>query len=219
MQTRWPMLTVIVCLVAALLAGCPKQTAEAPEPLPPAQEPEPTQPAAEEATPVTEGTETIVKIATEKGDIICRLFDEQAPITAGNFLLLVDTGFYDGLTIHRRDEGFVIQGGDPQGNGFGGPGFSIPLEVSEELKHGRGVLSMARSENPDSAGSQFFVCLSDNMNVRGLDMSYAVFGEVTEGMDVVDKIAIGDKMTRVTVESESPHAGTARKKAEAARIR
>ncbi len=172
----------------------------------------------EEETLVSEGTETIVKIATEKGDIVCRLFDEKAPITAGSFILLIDDGFYDGLTIHRVDPGFVIQGGCPDGNGFGGPGFTIPLEVSPELKHDRGVLSMASSSAPDSAGSQFFVCLGGVSRVGFLDNDYAVFGEVTEGMDVVDSIAIGDVMTSVTIESESPFAAVAREAAAEARI-
>ncbi|MCD6359509.1 MAG: peptidylprolyl isomerase [Armatimonadetes bacterium] len=190
-------------------AGAPEAPAEA----------DTTKPDAEEGAAVTESSDTVVKIATDKGDIVCRIFDEKAPITAGNFLLLVDKGFYDGLTFHRVDPGFVIQGGDPEGNGLGGPGFSIPLEVSEDLKHDRGVLSMARATNPDSAGSQFFICLGDAQRVGFLDMQYAVFGKVIEGMDVVDRIAIGDRMTKVSIESESPYADAARAKAEKARIR
>jgi len=222
-----PLLTALAILALALTAGCPQPASEAEAPAPPpVPDPEPAtpeepaeQPTAEEGATVNAETETVVEIATEKGEIICRLFDEKAPITAGNFLLLVDEGFYDGLTFHRRDEGFVIQGGDPQGDGFGGPGFSIPLETSEGLKHDRGILSMARAEDPDSAGSQFFICLGERERVAFLDeLGYGVFGEVIEGMDVVDKIQIGDKMTEVTVESESSHADAARKKAEEARI-
>lgn len=172
----------------------------------------------EEDTNVTESTDTVIKIETGKGEIICKLFDEKAPITAGNFLLLIEDGFYDGIVIHRVDPGFVIQGGCPQGNGMGGPGFAIPLEVSPELKHAKGILSMARSTAPDSAGSQFFICLGSGSAVDFLDMSYAVFGEVTEGIEVVDQIAIGDVMTKVSVVSSGPHAEAARAAAKDARI-
>ncbi len=221
MPARALLAVALVCLAGWLVAGCGKQSAQTPVTPPPvpAPEPPPAQSAAEPTPAAPASSQTTVKIATDKGDIICRLFDEQAPITAGNFLLLVDEGFYDGLTFHRREEGFVIQGGDPEGNGTGGPGYSIPLEVSEKLKHGRGVLSMARAQDPDSAGSQFFICLSDDPPVRNLDMGYAVFGEVIEGMDVVDRIAVGDKMVKLTVQSQSPYANAARKKAKAARIR
>ncbi len=172
----------------------------------------------EEDTEVSEATETVIKIETDKGDIVCKLFDKDAPISAGNFLLLVEDGFYDGIVIHRRDEGFVIQGGCPDGNGFGGPGFAIPLEVKPELKHAKGILSMARSQSPDSAGSQFFICLGNGSAVDFLDMQYAVFGEVTEGIEVVDKIAIGDVMNKVSVVSTGPHAEAARAAAKEARI-
>lgn len=172
----------------------------------------------EEDANVTETGDTVIKIETDKGDIICKLFDEKAPITAGSFLLLVEDGFYDGLTFHRVEPGFVIQGGDPAGNGSGGPGFAIPLEVSPDLKHAKGVLSMARAQDPDSAGSQFFVCLGSGSAVNFLDMQYAVFGEVTEGIEVVDKIAIGDVMNKVSVVSAGPHAEAARAAAKEARI-
>ena len=218
--------TTVLILVALALAvaivGCGKreqvQTPEAPpEPPPATTMTEPTQPG--EGETEMAAADTVVKIETSRGDIVAKLFDEEAPITAGNFLLLIDRGFYDGLTIHRVDRGFVIQGGDPNGDGFGGPGFSIPLEVSEGLKHDRGVLSMARADPPDSAGSQFFICLGNAQRVGLLDMHYAVFGKVTEGMDVVDKIQIGDVIKKITIESESPHANDARKAAEQARIR
>jgi len=161
---------------------------------------------------------TVVKIETEKGAILVELFDLDAPITAGNFLLLVDYGFYNGLTFHRVDPGFVIQGGDPEGDGSGGPGFTIPLQVTPRHTHDRGILSMARSGQPDSAGSQFFICLGGPDKVERLDGGYAVFGEVVEGMDVVDQIEPGDKMVKVTVESESPDAAAARSAARKARV-
>jgi cyclophilin family peptidyl-prolyl cis-trans isomerase len=184
--------------------------------------PTPDQPVAvepEEDTNVTEATDTVIKIETDKGDIICKLFDEKAPITAGSFLLLVEDGFYDGLTFHRVEPGFVIQGGDPAGNGSGGPGFAIPLEVSPELKHAKGLLSMARTSDPDSAGSQFFICLGNGSAVNFLDMQYAVFGEVTEGIEVVDQIAVGDVMNKVSVISAGPYAEAARAAAKEVRIR
>ncbi len=119
------------------------------------------------------------------------LFPEIAPNTVNNFLSLVRKGFYDGVVFHRVIEGFMIQGGDPTGTGSGGPGYHIKGEfalngINNPLKHSRGVLSMARSQHPDSAGSQFFVMHGDAFY---LDGQYAAFGKVIEGMDVVDGIA------------------------------
>lgn len=134
----------------------------------------------------------IVTIEMENGDIMkLELYPEIAPNTVNNFVSLVNKGFYDGLTFHRVIEGFMIQGGDPSGNGTGGPDYSIPGEFSingfiNELKHSAGVISMARSQHPDSAGSQFFIMHKDAPH---LDGSYAAFGKITEGMDVVNKIA------------------------------
>ncbi|NAP01543.1 peptidylprolyl isomerase [Halomonas sp. MG34] len=122
--------------------------------------------------------------------IIAELYPKVAPNTVANFISLIEDGFYDGLTFHRIEPGFVIQGGDPEGNGTGGPGYSIAGEfesngVKNDLIHDRGVLSMARSQSPDSAGSQFFIMLESSPH---LDGDYAAFGEVTEGMDTVDEI-------------------------------
>ena len=119
------------------------------------------------------------------------LYPEIAPITVKNFIDLANSGFYDGLIFHRVIAGFMIQGGDPTGTGMGGPGYCIKGEfymngVDNRLKHKRGVLSMARSMNPNSAGSQFFIMHDDAPH---LDKNYAAFGKVTEGMDVVDQIA------------------------------
>lgn len=118
------------------------------------------------------------------------LYPEVAPNTVQNFISLVNKGFYDGLIFHRVIPDFMIQGGDPDGIGSGGPGYSIPGEFSSnrfenKLKHTRGVLSMARSSSPDSAGSQFFIMVADSPS---LDNEYAAFGKVTEGMDAVDEI-------------------------------
>ena len=126
------------------------------------------------------------------GDVMkAELYPEIAPNTVNNFISLVQKGFYDGLIFHRVMSGFMIQGGDPQGTGMGGPGYSIKGEfamngVRNDLKHTRGVLSMARSMMPNSAGSQFFIM---HANAPHLDGQYAAFGKVVEGLDVVDKIA------------------------------
>ena len=124
------------------------------------------------------------------GVIDVELYPDVAPNTVYNFISLVQQGFYDGLIFHRVIPGFVIQGGDPLGNGTGGPGYSIKGEFSRNgflngLKHERGVISMARANHPDSAGSQFFIMVDDAPH---LDGSYAAFGRVIRGMDVVDKI-------------------------------
>ena len=135
----------------------------------------------------------IVTIEMENGGVIkAELYPEIAPNTVANFVSLVQSGFYDGLTFHRVIPGFMIQGGDPQGTGMGGPGYCIKGEFARNgfkqntLKHTRGVLSMARSMMPNSAGSQFFIM---HANAPHLDGDYAAFGIVLEGMDVVDRIA------------------------------
>ena len=134
----------------------------------------------------------IVTIEMENGDIIkAELYPEIAPNTVNNFISLVKNKFYDGIIFHRVIRCFMIQGGDPQGIGIGGPGYSIKGEfamngVKNDLKHTRGVLSMARSMAPNSAGSQFFIMHEDAPH---LDGQYAAFGKVIEGMDAVDKIA------------------------------
>ena len=135
----------------------------------------------------------VVTIEMENGGVIkAELYPEIAPNTVNNFISLVKKGFYDGVIFHRVIPGFMIQGGDPEGTGMGGPGYSIKGEFARNgfkqnnLKHSRGVLSMARSMMPNSAGSQFFIM---HANAPHLDGDYAAFGKVTEGMDVVDRIA------------------------------
>ncbi len=134
----------------------------------------------------------IVTFQMENGGIIkAELYPETAPNTVNNFLSLVNKGYYDGLCFHRVIEGFMIQGGCPDGTGMGGPGYSIKGEfrqnhVQNDLKHTAGVLSMARTSAPNSAGSQFFIMHKDASH---LDGAYAAFGKVIEGMDVVDRIA------------------------------
>ena len=134
----------------------------------------------------------IVTFEMENGDIIkAELYPEVAPNTVNNFISLINAEFYDGLIFHRVISGFMIQGGCPEGNGMGGPGYSIQGEfshngIANNLAHTAGVLSMARAMNPNSAGSQFFIMHKDAPH---LDGEYAAFGKVIEGMDVVNKIA------------------------------
>ncbi|MDD3184648.1 MAG: peptidylprolyl isomerase [Anaerostipes sp.] len=133
-----------------------------------------------------------ITITMENGDVMKgELYPDIAPITVENFVKLIKEGFYDGLTFHRIIPGFMIQGGCPQGTGTGGPGYSIKGEfsgngVTNNLKHTKGILSMARSMMPDSAGSQFFIMHETSPH---LDGQYAAFGKITEGLDIVDKIA------------------------------
>ena len=157
----------------------------------------------------------IVTFEMENGDVMkVELYPEVAPNTVNNFISLVNKGFYDGLIFHRVINGFMIQGGCPNGTGMGGPGYSIAGEFAQngfdnQLKHESGVISMARAMNPDSAGSQFFIM---HKNSPHLDGAYAAFGKIIEGMDVVNKIAEADtdfrdkpitdqKMKKVTVET------------------
>ena len=157
----------------------------------------------------------IVTIEMENGDkIAVELYPQIAPNTVNNFISLVKKGFYDGTIFHRVISGFMIQGGDPEGTGMGGPGYSIKGEfaqngVANDLKHTQGVISMARAMHPDSAGSQFFIMHKDAPH---LDGAYAAFGKVIDGMDVVNSIAAvrvnyhdrpldEQKMKSVTVET------------------
>ena len=157
----------------------------------------------------------LVKFEMEDGSIFeAELYPDIAPNTVNNFISLVKKGFYDGLIFHRVIKGFMIQGGDPEGTGMGGPGYSIKGEFdlngfTNSLKHTPGVLSMARSMNPDSAGSQFFIMHETSPH---LDGSYAAFGKITTGMDVINKIASvrtdwndrpvsEQKMAKVTVDT------------------
>ena len=157
----------------------------------------------------------IVTFEMENGDVMkAELYPEIAPNTVNNFISLVKKGFYDGLIFHRVISGFMIQGGDPKGIGVGGPGYGIKGEFLQngfknDLKHSRGVLSMARSGNPNSAGSQFFIMHEDSPH---LDGGYAAFGKLIEGIEVVDKICsvrtdwndkprIPQVMKKVTVET------------------
>jgi len=137
----------------------------------------------------------VATIDTEKGTIVLEL-DSGRTVTTNNFVFLACKGYYDGLTFHRVEPGFVIQGGDPSGNGTGGPGYTIAGEF-EGAVFETGVVGMARTGDPDSAGSQFFIMLG---RAENLDNQYAAFGHVTEGQDVAASIAIGDQINTITIE-------------------
>lgn len=154
-----------------------------------------------------EGNITELKYETENpvvamkvehyGSIVMELYPEIAPNTVNNFISLVKSGFYDNNSFHRLMPGFVLQGGDPDGNGTGGPGYTIKGEFTNNnfensLKHKKGIVSMARSSDPDSAGSQFFICLGDASN---LDGDYAAFGKVIDGFDNIDNIVKSEKVS------------------------
>ena len=167
----------LLLILLLILTGCSAKNADSPAADAPTD------------TPLT-GTSYVQIDVKDYGTIVAELYADTAPITVANFLSLVDSGFYDGLTFHRIIAGFMMQGGDPNGNGTGGSENTIKGEFSSNgventLSHTRGAISMARSQNPDSASSQFFICHADS---TFLDGQYACFGYVTKGMDVVDEI-------------------------------
>ena len=197
MKFRKPRVTGILLMLLGLLmiaAGCGDDAAQnqsSGSSQAPVQQ-ETAEPAAQNV-PDPDASHPIVTIEMDSGQTIkAELYPEVAPNTVNNFISLVDQGFYDGLTFHRLISGFMIQGGDPNGNGTGGPGYKIAGEFTQngyqnDLLHTRGVLSMARrGDSMDSAGSQFFIMHADAPSLDGL---YASFGKVIEGMEVVDEIA------------------------------
>jgi len=182
----------LVALLAALLLP-------APGPVAPVAAQQPTQPAPPAPKDAAKGGKKVKQTAVitmEKGgEITIEFFPEDAPKTVENFVTLAKKGFYDGVTFHRVEPNFVVQGGDPKGNGTGGPGYTIKDEFNKQ-KHVRGVVAMARTQAPNSAGSQFYITLAP---AHFLDGQYTVFGRVTSGMEVVDKIKVGDKMKSVKI--------------------
>jgi peptidyl-prolyl cis-trans isomerase B (cyclophilin B) len=177
-------LMLVFCIV--LIAGCAGNTT-------PAQETTSNQ----DSDMQTEETMKTAVIETSKGKIVAELYTKEAPITTANFIGLVNSGFYTGLTFHRYEPGFVIQGGDPKGDGTGGSPNKIKLEINPKLTHVQGALAMARTQVPDSASSQFYIALDA---AHFLDGSYAVFGKVTEGMDNALKLRAGDKISSITIQ-------------------
>jgi len=176
-----------LCLVLTVLSGCSALNTAAPK----ATEAPVAQQQADSAQTAS-GANPVATIEIENfGKIVVELYPDVAPITVENFVNLAKEGFYDGLTFHRIISGFMIQGGCPQGTGTGGPGHTIKGEfalngIKNDLSHTRGVISMARANDPDSAGSQFFIVHQDS---TFLDGQYAAFGKVIEGLDVVDAVA------------------------------
>jgi peptidyl-prolyl cis-trans isomerase B (cyclophilin B) len=146
--------------------------------------------------PATETANKIVRLNTTKGDIVFELLPQEGPNAASNFVYLTKKKFYDGLTFHRVEPGFVIQGGDPLGNGRGGPGYAFE-DDAVKLPYAKGIVAMANA-GPDTNGSQFFIMLEDNP----LPPAYSIFGRVLSGQDVVSKIQIGDVMTTVIIEDK-----------------
>lgn len=180
--------TTCALLLAAVLGGiADRADAQAPPPA--------AKPAAEPKKGSKPVKQTAVITMEKGGDIVIEFYPADAPKTVENFVKLAKKGFYDGVVFHRREENFVIQGGDPKGNGTGGPGYTIPAEFNKQ-KHVRGAVAMARTQDPNSAGSQFYICLAP---ANFLDGQYTVFGIVTKGMDVVDKVKVGDKMKTVKI--------------------
>lgn len=168
------------------------EPSEADEAVTPGEEVEETAPAEE--------VEEVAVLDTTKGKIVVELYPDSAPETVANFKKLIRKNFYDGLTFHRYVEDFVIQGGDPRGDGYGGPGYAIKDEFNNR-KHVTGTVAMAHS-GPNTAGSQFYICLTPAPHLNG---SYTVFGQVIQGMDNVFKLRQGDKMTKVTLEDKSKY--------------
>jgi peptidylprolyl isomerase/peptidyl-prolyl cis-trans isomerase B (cyclophilin B) len=154
-------------------------------------------PQADELEALTERARTSrARISTDKGEMVFTFYPDEAPVHSAAFIKLADAGFYDGLNFHRVEPNFVIQGGCPDGDGTGGPGYNLKAEFSDR-PHIRGTVAMARSSNPNSGGSQFYVCLDD---ARFLDKQYTVFGQLIDGFETLDEIRKGDVMNKVTVE-------------------
>jgi peptidyl-prolyl cis-trans isomerase B (cyclophilin B) len=157
-------------------------------------------PTAEESAALYEESKQLqARVATKHGDIVFEFYPTYAPGTVAAFIKLSRSGFYDGLTFHRVEPGFVIQGGCPNGDGMGGPGYNLKAEFNDK-PHILGTVAMARAASPNSAGSQFYICLGD---ARFLDKQYTVFGQVTSGIEAVKAVKVGDKMDKITIETKS----------------
>ena len=172
-------------------------------------------PGADAAAEIEKTTGSVVLLETVKGNIYLELFDDKTPVTVGSFLELTGKGFYDGIRFHRVIADFMIQGGDPKGNGTGGPGFTIPDEADRGLKHVRGSFSMAKTAAPNTGGSQFFIC---HVPCKHLDGVHTVFGQCIKGQDVVDAIKQGDEIKRAVIVKEGPEAQKAIETALKARV-
>ena len=199
-RSLWMLASAVVLVAGAMMAGCKeaKPTASRKEE-PRKEEPRKEEPRKEEkamAEPLPQ-----VTIQTSKGNIVLELTEDETPNTVANFISLAEKGFYDGVAFHRVIPDFMVQGGCPLGTGTGGPGYVIADEFSPRLRHTRGVISMANA-GPNTGGSQFFIT---HVPCPHLDGKHAVFGKVTSGMEVVDKIQKGDKIIKVAVDRKRSH--------------
>lgn len=183
---RYALLIPVIALLLTL--GCEKKP----------ETPRGTTPTSGNAVDMSAYDDLQAVIETERGNVVIEFYPQDAPKTVVNFVTLARKGFYDRLTFHRVEPEFVVQGGDPKGTGEGGPGYTIPAEFNKQ-KHLRGTVAMARTSDPNSAGSQFYICLSPQPS---LDNSYTVFGQVVKGMENVDKIKKGDHMLKVRIEAK-----------------
>ncbi|MYB93930.1 peptidylprolyl isomerase [Candidatus Poribacteria bacterium] len=145
--------------------------------------------------------EQVAVVTTDKGIFVIELYPDAAPVAVDNFTKLINQKFYDGLTFHRRVDEFVVQGGCPNGDGTGGPGWNITDEYTHpnQRPHLRGTVAMARTSEPNSSGSQFYICFKPQPS---LDGNYTTFGGVIQGMDVVDRLQVGDVMTKIQLEAK-----------------
>ena len=148
--------------------------------------------------------EQVAVVTTDKGTVVIEFYPDAAPIAVENFIKLINQKFYDGLTFHRRVDEFVVQGGCPNGDGTGGPGWNITDEYTNpnQRPHLRGTVAMARTQEPNSSGSQFYICFKPQPY---LDGNYTTFGGVIQGMDVVDRLQVGDVMTKIRLEAKSKY--------------
>lgn len=175
-------------------SNCPAPSGEAPEPDLTKQ-----YSTAPEMT-IDASKEYLAKVKTVRGDFVIKLRPDLAPQHVNSFVFLAREGYYNGVTFHRVLEGFMAQAGDPTGTGSGGPGYTIPAEFSTSATYTRGTLGMARTNDPNSAGSQFFITFGDTPSLNG---AYTIFGEVTEGMEVVDCITRRDPQTNPSFQGDA----------------
>ena len=204
------LIILAVVLLSFAAAGCSSKQSSSSQSkggqgaAPPAA-PQTTEAAKKQDSTPKAGKHLYAVIETNRGKIVFEMFPDKAPKTVENFIKLADAGFYNGVKWHRVVPGFVIQGGDPNSkdndpnnDGMGGPGYTIPAEFND-MHHEKGTVAMARSQDPDSAGSQFYICLTPQPQ---LDGQYTVFGQVTEGLDVIDAIQQYDVMNKVYIEEK-----------------
>jgi cyclophilin family peptidyl-prolyl cis-trans isomerase len=194
LRTLTRLVVLVMCLSLAGLGSAVAARAQTPKPAEP-----PTAPGAGREKGKRVKQQAVITMV-KGGDIVIDFFPEDAPKTVENFVTLAKKGYYDGIKFHRVEPGFVVQGGDPKGDGTGGPGYTIKAEFNKR-PHVRGSVAMARRQDPDSAGSQFYITFGPQSS---LDGKYTVFGQVVKGMEVIDQIKVGDKMKTVKILEVAP---------------